>query len=306
MFTTLLIALVGGAVLYFVYAGDRSRAVFLLAGCALVAFVLVIAAVRIALGYRRGRRLELEHNVPPSRLMRAMELRQWLILTLGVAFFALATGALTALRVVTADAATPPAAATTTPTLEPVTPEPTTPEPTTDVSPSDTADPTDTADPSDTARPSDTADPTDPADIPLDTPATKYLDTQPALDGGYDAIAVTFSAHRYPRGISFYCDTDADSRLQWNVAGYGHFTTTAGIDDETQNTFGVVVGILFYDQDGHQLVPKPVEVSVGHPKEVSLNLKGAVSLRATCSGRIAKTNKEHNTRTSFGDPILTQ
>jgi hypothetical protein len=296
----LVIALVAGLVLYLRYAGSRNSAVALLAGSALVAFVLVIAAIRISITHRRSRRLELENNVRPPRLHRLMELRQWLILTLGIAFFALATGAFTALRVVSDDAAVaaPPVPVVTEPTVAPVA-----------ALPSEDPTPTETAVPSDLASPSDAStdpDATDPTDIPSDTPATKYLDTEDALDGGFDANAVTFSAQRYPRGVSFYCDTDTQSRLQWDVAGYAHFTAVAGIDDETDGAFGAVVDMTFYNQDGHQLLPKPVEVSVGHPKKVSLDLSGVVSLRMTCSGRIAKTNEEHETHASFGDPVVTQ
>ncbi|MEV6843942.1 NPCBM/NEW2 domain-containing protein [Actinoplanes sp. NPDC051411] len=296
----LVVALIAGLVLYLRYAGNRNSAVALLAGSALVAFILVIAAIRISVTHRRSRRLELENNVPPPRLHRLMELRQWLILTLGVAFFALATGAFTALRVVSDDAAVaappspvvtePPAA--TEPTVAPVAALP-------------SADPAPT---DDAASPSDpeTSTDSDVTDTPSDTPATKYLDTEDPLDGGYNANAVTFSAQRYPRGVSFYCYSDTQSRLQWDVAGYAHFTAVAGIDDETEGAFGAVADLTFYDQDGHQLLPKPVEVSVGHPKKVSLALNGVVSLRMTCSGRIAKTNEEHDTHTSFGDPVVTQ
>ncbi|HEY0535367.1 MAG TPA: hypothetical protein VGD29_27585, partial [Actinoplanes sp.] len=231
----LVIALVAGLVLYLRYAGSRNSAVALLAGSALVAFVLVIAAIRISITHRRSRRLELENNVRPPRLHRLMELRQWLILTLGIAFFALATGAFTALRVVSDDAAVaaPPVPVVTEPTVAPVA-----------ALPSEDPTPTETAVPSDLASPSDAStdpDATDPTDIPSDTPATKYLDTEDALDGGFDANAVTFSAQRYPRGVSFYCDTDTQSRLQWDVAGYAHFTAVAGIDDETDGAFGAVV-----------------------------------------------------------------
>jgi hypothetical protein len=299
----LVIALVAGLVLYLRYAGDRNSAVALLAGSALVAFVLVNAAIRISITHRRSRRLELENNVRPPRLHRLLELRQWLILTLGIAFFALATGAFTALRVVSDDSAVAalPVPVVTEPTVAPVVTEPT-------VAPVvalPSADPTPTED---IASPSDpeTDASTDPTDTPSDTPATKYLDSEDPLDGGYDATAVTFSAQRYPRGVSFYCGTDAQSRLQWDVAGYAHFTAVAGIDDQTEGAFGAVVDMTFYDQDGHQLLPKPVEVAVGHPKKVSLALDGVVSLRMTCSGRIAKTNDEHDTHTSFGDPVVTR
>lgn len=296
VFVCLLAALISGVVLYFAYAGNTATAVPLLIGCVLIAFFLAITAIRVTVSYRRSRRLELEHNVVPSRLLRSLELRQWLILTVGIAFLAIATGALTSLRIMSAESptTTPVAAA---PTAVPTTPtaiEPTTEPPTTD--PTDTAQPTDTTDPTDTA---------DPTDTPVDTPATKYMDSEPPLDGDYDANPVSFSAQRYPRGIEFWCSTATNSNVQWNVAGYAHFTAVAGIDDSTKDAYGALVEYIFYDQDGHQL-NKPIDVSQGHAHKVSLDLKGVVSLRMTCSGRDTKTSEERSTYSSLGDPVITQ
>jgi hypothetical protein len=299
---SLLASLVGGAVLYFLYAGPTRPGVILLAGCALTAFLLAVAAIRISIGYRKSQRLERDHGVPPSRLLRMFELRQWLILTLGIAFVALATGAATSLRVV---GTTPVAAAP--PVDLPVTDAPTVPttEPTTDPTAEDpTSDPA--TEPTDSTEPTDGTDTADPGVTADDDPTIKYLDTEESLDGSFDPDAVTFSAQRYPRGISFWCSSATNSRLQWNVAGYHHFTAVAGIDDKTEDAFGAISEFIFYDQDGRQLVPKPVDVSVGHPHKVTLDLTGVVNLRMTCSSRTAKTDEPRDTRSSFGDPVVTQ
>lgn len=295
---TLLIALIAGLVLYLRYADAEESAVALLAGCALVAFVFAVLAIRITLSHRRSHRLELQHGVPPNRLLRALELRQWLILTLGVAFVAVATGAGTALGVVNEDdtQVLPPATV-------PVTTEPTTTPPTVD--PVETTEPTPTA--TATADPTGTAS-TEPApdQSPEDTPATKYLDSEDPLAGGFDDEAVNFSAKRYPRGIQFWCSSVTSSRLQWNVAGYQKFTTVAGIDDRTEDSFGAIVEFIFYDQDGRQLVPKPVEVSVGRARPISIDLTGVVSLRMTCASRDTKTGDQRSTESAFGDPVIIQ
>ena len=293
----LLAALIGGLVLYLLYSAPRDSAVALLAGCALVAFAFSVLAIRVALGYRRSRRLELEHNVPPSRALRALELRQWLILTLGIAFLAVATGAGTALRVVNEDATagTPPLAlpATTEPAAEPATEAATT-EPA-------SAEPTESTDP--TPDPAETTDP-GPGDTPGDTPATKYLDVEQPLEGGYNADSVTFAATRYSRGVFFDCTRHDESKLSWNVAGYRKFTAVAGIDDRTERAIGATVEFLFYDQDGRKLLPKPVEVSVGRAQKISIDLTNVVSLRVTCAGRDTKTGDRRDTQSAFGDPIV--
>jgi hypothetical protein len=289
----LLITLVAGLVLYLRYAGLEESAVALLAGCALVAFVFAVLAIRITLTYRRSRRLELRHGVPPNRVLRALELRQWLILTVGISFIAVATGAGTALGVVGDDspAVLPAAPATVPVTTEPTTTPPTEQEPT----PSETTDP-----------PAETTTEPGPVDSPDDAPATKYLDSEDPLAGGFNAEAVNFAAQRYPRGIQFWCTSVTSSRLQWNVAGYRNFTAVAGIDDRTADTFGAIVEFIFYDQDGRQLVPKPVEVSVGRARKVSIDLSGVVSLRMTCASRDTKTGDQRSTRSALGDPIIVQ
>jgi len=295
----LLIALITGLVLYLNYADLEESAVALLAGCALVAFVFALLAIRITLTYRRSRRLELRHGVPPNRALRALELRQWLILTVGIAFIAVATGAGTALGVVGDDrqGVLPPPS-----TTPPVQTEPT---PTETTSAPTTSAPTDEPTPSGTPQPTEPTEP-EPSDSPDDTPATKYLDSEEPLEGGFAAEAVNFSAQRYPRGIQFWCSSATSSRLQWNVAGYRTFTAFAGIDDRTANSFGAIVEFIFYDQDGRQLVPKPVEVSVGRARKVSIDLNGVVNLRMTCASRDTKTGDQRSTHSAFGDPIITQ
>jgi hypothetical protein len=232
--------------------------------------------------------------------LRALELRQWMILTLGVAFLAVATGAGTALRVVnenTADTTALPGPAVTPTNALPATTEPTTEavttEPTDPGSTDPTPDPTDTTDPG-------------PDATPVDTPATKYLDVEAPVEGGYSADSVTFAATRHSRGVLFDCDSHDQSKLTWNVAGYRVFTAVAGIDDQTENAIGATVEFLFYDQDGRKLMPKPVEVSVGHAQKISIDLKNVVSLRLTCAGRDTKTGDRRDTRSALGDPIVVQ
>lgn len=295
---TLLISLIAALVLYLRYAGPDDSAVALLAGCALVAFVFAVLAIRITLSYRRSRRLELENGVRPSRALRALELRQWLILTVGISFISLATGAGTALGVVDGPENALPA-----PAAAPALAEPTTTPPTESPTPTETlsATPTETLSDTPTETPTET-----PNETPSDAPATKYLDSEDPLDGSFQDEAVSFSAERYPRGIQFWCSSVTSSRLQWNVAGYRKFTAVAGIDDRTEDSFGAIVDLLFYDEDGRRLVPKPVEVSVGDARKVSIDLDGVVSLRMTCASRDTKTGDQRSTRTAFGDPVITQ
>lgn len=298
----LLIALITAIVLYLLYADGERTSVALLAGCVFVAFVFAVLAIRVAMTYRRSRRLESDHGVPPNPVLRSLALSQWLILLLGIAFIAVATGAGTALQVVGEDRSTgrptPSALPATTEPTTPVTTEPTTPPPT--IPPTEDSTPTGTPDPAESSPEPESTESLE------ELSATTYLDSEEPLAGDFADEAVNFSAKRYPRGIQFWCSSVTSSRLQWNVAGYRNFTAVAGIDDRTKNSFGAVVEFIFYDQDGRQLVPKPVEVSVGRAQPVSIDLSGVVSLRMTCASRDTKTGDQRSTRSALGDPILTQ
>lgn len=297
VFVCLVVTVIAGLGLFLRYSTPRESAVALLAGCALVAFVFAVLAIRITFSSRRSRRLELDHGVPPSRVLRALELRQWLILTLGIAFVAVATGAGTALGVVGDDEVQVSAEPTASPTISdpPITPA-FSEQPTSESAPPE---PTEQSEPSEPAEP-------DPGEPSEDAATTKYLDNEEPLDGGFADEAVNFSAKRYPRGINFWCSSVTSSRLQWNVAGYRKFTTVAGIDDRTEDSFGAVAEFLFYDEDGRQLLPEPVEVSMGKERKVSIDLTGVVSLVVACAGRNMETGDQRSTRSAFGDPVITR
>jgi hypothetical protein len=303
VFFSLLAAVIAGLVLYFTRAGTVDTAVPLLIGCVLVAFLLVIASARITIRHRRSRELTERHNVPPKGLLHALDLRQWLTLFVGITVIAISTGAATGVRILAGD--DEPVVAATAPPVAPattaVTPDPTLPSPEELPTPSETLEASEPPEP--TREPESSADTGDAADAPAPG-STKYLDSEEVLDGDYSPKAVSLSANRYSRGISFYCYRATSTILQWNVAGSSSFSATAGIDDNTENTYGVVAEFQFYDQDGRKLRAKPVEVSVGHPAKVTLDLTGVVSLRMTCSGRVGKTNEQEDTYAVLGDPIV--
>ena len=218
--------------------------------------------------------------------------RRRLLLLAGLAVIAIAAGAVTGVRLL-AGPSTP------TPSPAPVVPPPV--QPTVDAPvPSPTgAEPTAvTASPSDESFES-------PSGSPEPAPgATTYLDSQPETAGDYRARPVAFGDVRYPRGISVYCQSATTTYVQWNVAGSSTFVATAGVDDAAEGAFGEIAEMTFYDEDSRRLTAKPVEVSVGHSKQVKIDLTGVVSLRMTCAARVAETNESATLYAALGDPYL--
>jgi len=224
--------------------------------------------------------------------------RQWLLLLVGLAVVAIAAGAVTGVRVL-AGPSTP------TPSPAPVVPPPAQPtvQPTVDA-PVPTPSPTGAEPTAVTASPGEESFES-PSGSPEPAPgATTYLDSQPETAGDYRARPVAFGDVRYPRGISVYCQTATSTYVQWNVAGSSTFVATAGVDDAAEGAFGEVAELTFYDEDSRRLTAKPVEVSVGHPKQVTIDLTGVVSLRMTCAARVAETNKPASLYAALGDPYL--
>lgn len=287
VFGTLLVTLTVAFVLYSRYAGQAETAVPLLTGSVLIAFGLAVATVRLTAAFRRSERLAEHFQVPPSRALHALSLQQWLVLMVGAVVVAVGTGALTAAQVLDGKPSGP-------------------------IGPPGTmeAQPVATLPPSPTPKSPSAAEATPGTGPTLaasgdPTPApgsTAYLDARLVSDGHSRARPVTFSGVHYPRGISFACSTSTVTYVQWNVAGSSRFEAVAGIDDSTSDAFGVAAELLFYDQDGRQLVPEPATVGLGHPQELKLDLEGVVILRMTCAGRDVKTNKQRSTFAALGDP----
>jgi hypothetical protein len=220
---------------------------------------------------------------------------QWMLLTGGLTATAVLVGAGAGVRLADrpVEAAVGPPAAATTAAPPPVAPT------TTAAEPSPTDSPTDSPSPSD--GPTDT-----PTDTGTPTPAPgaiTYLDTTGSVNGWFSASSVNLSGKRYPRSVVITCDSATYSYVEWNVAGNQRFNTTAGIPDDASNTFGVIAEVIVYDQDGHQR-GKPFDFSVGHPIPISLDIKGVVRMRVTCSGRDSKTGDRRNFTGSLGDAIV--
>jgi hypothetical protein len=259
-----------------------------LAVCVLLAAGLIALTVWGVVKEIKAHKLWANHNVKLPWFWRHVSRRQWLMTLVPLTVLSIATGSVASVHALAATG-TPPQAVSTAPGL-PVTPP---------VRPTDS--PVGSPTESPTGSPTDT--PSDSSSPAPDPGATTYLDQVQTVDGSDNAGPVTFSSQQYPRSVSLYCYAATQTYLQWNVAGNSTFSTTAGIADDAQDAYGIIAEFTFYDQDGHQLTPKPVDVSVGHPVPVRIDLSRVVNLRVTCAARDATTSEERSVTASLGDPI---
>ncbi len=128
--------------------------------------------------------------------------------------------------------------------------------------------------------------------------ATRYLSNlTPTVDNenvqdGQQVI----STQPYPNSIAFGCNGpagDGQAAEAYNVAGSSAFTAEVGIADDTQYVTGVIATVTFTNESGQQL-GQPVQVSLGHPVSVKLNVTGVTQLGMTCAGRNQHTNQTYN------------
>lgn len=124
--------------------------------------------------------------------------------------------------------------------------------------------------------------------------AVRYLsDLSPTVDNGYIFSGQqVIAAKSYPKTISFPCSGNPGNQPTeaYDVAGSTTFAATAGIPDNTTDATGDVGTITFSNEAGRQ-IGSPIQVSLGHPVKVELNITGVTQLGMTCTGRNLSTNQ---------------
>lgn len=114
----------------------------------------------------------------------------------------------------------------------------------------------------------------------------------PTVDyDGHTNGTQVMSAKPYPNSVLFSCDGGSGQPdIAYNVAGTTAFTAEIGIPDDMSNATDVVATLTFSNESGQQ-VGKPVQVSLGHPVSLSLNIKGITQLGVTCNGLDQENNQ---------------
>jgi hypothetical protein len=112
------------------------------------------------------------------------------------------------------------------------------------------------------------------------------------LNTGQEVI----SAQSYPNSIEFGCNGPNGNGAPdeaFDVAGNSTFTAEVGLPDDSQDVTGVVATVTFSNEAGQQ-IGQQVQVSLGHPVSVRLNISGITQLGMTCNGVHQQTNQLAN------------
>ena len=148
-----------------------------------------------------------------------------------------------------------------------------------------------------TVSPSPSPSPTSTGPVP---DASHYLSNKTATVDNADLGTgqVVISANPYVNSITFNCwgQQSGQPDEAFDVAGSSMFTAVLGIPDDTQYATGLIATITFSNESG-QRIGQQVQVSLGHPANVTLDIKGVTQLGMTCDGRNRQTSQ---TASDFG------
>jgi hypothetical protein len=118
----------------------------------------------------------------------------------------------------------------------------------------------------------------------------------PTVDnGGAGTGQQVMAARSYPYTLSFYCNGPNGDQPDeaYDVAGSTSFSAVIGIPDNSSDVTDVVATVTFTTET-NQRIGKAVQVSLGHPARVSLNITGVTQLGVSCTGRNAGTGQTAN------------
>jgi len=138
---------------------------------------------------------------------------------------------------------------------------------------------------------------------PITDPSRYLSNKTPTVDNaGLDTGQVVIAANPYVNSITFRCDGQMSGQPDeaFDVAGSRTFTAEVGIPDDTQYATGLIATITFSNESGQQ-IGQQLQVSLGHPASVTLDITGVTQLGMTCDGRNRQTSQTASGfRVAFG------
>lgn len=138
--------------------------------------------------------------------------------------------------------------------------------------------------------------PSSPGPTASSSPLHYFSNMNPTVDNtgvqnGQQVIAAT----PYVNTITFGCEGAQDGQPDeaYDVAGSGTFTAEVGIPDNMQGATDAIATITF-SNESEQQIGKTVQVWLGHPAAVSMDVTGVTQLGITCDARDRRTNQDED------------
>lgn len=113
----------------------------------------------------------------------------------------------------------------------------------------------------------------------------------PGVQNGQQVIGAT----PYVNTITFSCEGAQNGQPDeaYDVAGSSTFTAEVGIPDNMQGATDAIATITF-SNESEQQIGKTVQVWLGHPVSVSMDVTGVTQLGITCDARDRRTNQDED------------
>jgi hypothetical protein len=138
--------------------------------------------------------------------------------------------------------------------------------------------------------------PSSPGPAASSSPLHYFSNMNPTVDNavvqnGQQVIGAT----PYVNTITFGCNGADNGQPDeaYDVAGSGTFTAEVGIPDNMQGATDAIATITF-SNESEQQIGKTVQVWLGHPVAVSMDVTGVTQLGITCDARDRRTNQDED------------
>ncbi|WP_225095135.1 serine/threonine-protein kinase [Streptomyces sp. CoH27] len=121
-------------------------------------------------------------------------------------------------------------------------------------------------------------------------------------DGPFTTGPAHIGTHTYPNSVTFTCGAGFQSHVVYDVAGYSTLSATVGSPNDADYAVGNSLAVNFFKDSAADQLGPTINVSVGKPQKIHVDLNGASQLEIACSGLAA----QGYTEVALGDPELTR
>ncbi len=174
---------------------------------------------------------------------------------------------------------------------------------TTEPTPSGTTEPT----PSGTTRSTSpgTTSPATPSSAPQITGTTNLSSIKPVRINGVTVSTGSeqIGTSSYPFSVRLACLGAFNPDVTYNVAGYAFLDAVIGVPNDATNAAGSTTALTFV-KDGSIQLGSPINIALGQPQQVHLDLQGAQQLVIKCSPTVNTTHQVTNMDIALGNATI--